>query len=161
MDPRDCYIFGQEALAIVGCLVAAFVVQQLKDVGMQHRDSVLDAIRQVESGGGKYLVSPAGALGPYQLMPATAEALGVEDPFNEAEARSGASKLLDEELERFGSLELALAAYNAGSPRIHRAIKLAGSYKWPEVQRALIKMGLRETAEYVPSVFKEIEKLTA
>lgn len=53
-------------------------------------ERLLDSVKQVESGGNTRAVSPAGALGPYQFMPATAEEYGVKDPFNESQARAGA-----------------------------------------------------------------------
>jgi soluble lytic murein transglycosylase-like protein len=48
-----------------------------------------------------------------QFMPATAADMGV-DPFDPASAIDGAARYLTQNLRRFGSLELALAAYNAG-----------------------------------------------
>ena len=116
-------------------------------------DPLLDAVRQVESGGGKYLKSSAGALGPYQFMPATARAYNLDDPFDEDESRRAARELLIDELEALGSLELALAAYNAGRGRITEAIKRAGSREWDAVKRFLPK----ETREYVPKVFKSMK----
>lgn len=75
---------------------------------------LLDALRQVESSGGKRLVSEAGALGPYQLMPGTAKAYGV-DPMNEEQSRWAAQEILKDGLERFGGLDQALMAYHAGN----------------------------------------------
>ena len=48
-----------------------------------------------------------------QLMPSTAAGLGV-DPFDPAQAVDGAARMLSGNLQRFGSIESALAAYNAG-----------------------------------------------
>ncbi|MFQ5558840.1 MAG: lytic transglycosylase domain-containing protein [Acidimicrobiales bacterium] len=77
------------------------------------RPSVLAAVAKVESGFDPNAVSVAGALGLMQFMPATAAAMGV-DPHDPASAIDGAARYLSENLRRFGSLELALAAYNAG-----------------------------------------------
>ena len=63
-------------------------------------------------------VSSAGALGLGQLMPETAAGLGVQDPFDPAQNLDGAARYLIAQLERFGSIELALAAYNAGPERV-------------------------------------------
>lgn len=57
--------------------------------------------------------SPAGALGLGQLMPATAQGLGV-DPHNRAQNAHGAAKYLRQQYDVFGDWRLALAAYNAG-----------------------------------------------
>ncbi len=75
---------------------------------------LLAAVVQVESGGRPHRISRAGAMGPGQLMPATARGLGVDDPFDSAENVDGAARLLARHLARFRSVRLALAAYNAG-----------------------------------------------
>ncbi len=74
---------------------------------------LLAAVAQAESGGNPAAVSPAGAQGLMQLMPGTARELGV-DPWVPAQAVQGAAQLLSKHLRTFGSVPLALAAYNAG-----------------------------------------------
>ena len=74
---------------------------------------MLAAVAQTESGGNAGAVSPAGAQGLMQLMPSTAKGLGV-DPWVPAQAVDGAAKMLSGYLTKFGSVPLALAAYNAG-----------------------------------------------
>jgi cell wall-associated NlpC family hydrolase len=74
---------------------------------------LLAAVAQTESGGNIAAVSPAGAQGLMQLMPSTAQGLGV-NPWDPAQAVQGAAQLLSGYLSRFGSVPLALAAYNAG-----------------------------------------------
>lgn len=118
-------------------------------------DLILDALRQVESGGDPSAVSHAGAKGPYQFMDATAQAYGLADPFDEETAREAARALLNDEYEALGSLELALAAYNAGRPAVLKAVEKAGSTDWEEVDDFLP----RETRNYVPKIRKELSKL--
>jgi soluble lytic murein transglycosylase-like protein len=60
-------------------------------------------------------VSPAGAQGIAQFMPATAAAYGLRDPFDPAAAIDAQAHLMSDLLERFASIPLALAAYNAGA----------------------------------------------
>jgi peptidoglycan DL-endopeptidase CwlO len=74
---------------------------------------LLAAVAQTESGGNVAAVSPAGAQGLMQLMPSTARGLGV-NPWVPGQAVQGAAQLLSGYLSRFGSVPLALAAYNAG-----------------------------------------------
>ncbi|MCW2492452.1 MAG: lytic transglycosylase [Frankiales bacterium] len=74
---------------------------------------LLAAVAQTESGGDPTAISPAGAQGLMQLMPATAAGLGV-NPWEPGQAIQGAAELLANYLRRFGSVPLALAAYNAG-----------------------------------------------
>ena len=58
--------------------------------------------------------SPAGALGIAQFMPGTARAMGLDDPFDATQAIDAQAHLMRDLLRRFGSVPLALAAYNAG-----------------------------------------------
>ncbi len=58
--------------------------------------------------------SPAGAQGIAQFMPATAAAYGLEDPYDPVASIDAQAHLMSDLLRRFGSAELALAAYNAG-----------------------------------------------
>ncbi|MCB0876286.1 MAG: transglycosylase SLT domain-containing protein, partial [Solirubrobacterales bacterium] len=76
--------------------------------------ALLAAQLMAESGFDPNAVSPAGALGIAQFMPATAAAYGLHDPFEPAAAIDAQARLMAELLGRFGSPELALAAYNAG-----------------------------------------------
>ncbi|WP_206518152.1 NlpC/P60 family protein [Rhodococcus sp. X156] len=75
---------------------------------------LLAAVAQTESGGNAAALSPAGASGLMQIMPATARGLGV-DPLVPAQAVDGAARLLSGYLRDYqGSIPLSLAAYNAG-----------------------------------------------
>lgn len=80
-------------------------------------------MRQVESGGNPNAVSPKGAQGPFQLMPATASSVGVANPFNPQQAQAGATTLLNQLHQRFGNnTQAIIAAYNAGQPRVAQAL---------------------------------------
>ncbi len=75
---------------------------------------LLQALVRVESEARVHRISPAGAMGPGQLMPGTARMLGVEDPFEPGPAVDGSARYLAAQLRRFRDVRLALAAYNAG-----------------------------------------------
>lgn len=81
---------------------------------------LLAAQLQAESGFNPDAVSPAGAQGIAQFMPATARAVGLRDPFDPAQAIVAQAKLMSAHLRRFGSIPLALAAYNAGPGAVER-----------------------------------------
>jgi hypothetical protein len=81
---------------------------------------LLAALAWTESGFNARAVSPAGARGLVQLMPATARGLGV-DPMNAAQALDGGARYLKQQLNLFsGRSDLALAAYNAGPSAVRK-----------------------------------------
>jgi soluble lytic murein transglycosylase-like protein len=75
---------------------------------------LLHALVEVESETRPHRISPAGAMGPGQLMPGTAQMLRVEDPFDPRPALDASARYLAEQLARFEDMRLAVAAYNAG-----------------------------------------------
>jgi soluble lytic murein transglycosylase-like protein len=75
---------------------------------------LLAAQLYAESGFNPFARSPAGAEGIAQFMPGTAAAIGLADPFDPGAAINAQGHLMRDLLGRFGSVPLALAAYNAG-----------------------------------------------
>jgi len=83
--------------------------------------ALIKAIVMAESGYDPQAVSSQGAAGLMQLMPRTAESLGVEDAFNPEHNVNGGVRYFKQLLEEFNcDIELALAAYNAGSSTVKR-----------------------------------------
>ncbi|MDN7452302.1 lytic transglycosylase domain-containing protein [Burkholderia cenocepacia] len=82
--------------------------------------ALLMAVIHVESGGDPRAVSPKGATGLMQLMPATGSAYGARDLFDRRQNIAAGARLLRDLLKRYGSRELALAAYNAGPGAVDR-----------------------------------------
>jgi hypothetical protein len=81
--------------------------------------AVLAAVASQESGFNASARSSAGAVGLMQFMPSTAAGLGV-NPLDPSSSIDGAAKYLSGLQSRFGSLPLALAAYNAGPGAVSR-----------------------------------------
>lgn len=113
--------------------------------------ALLKAVAKAESGFNASAVSPAGAMGVMQLMPSTASSLGVTDPFDARSNIMGGAKLLSQNLKRYnGNIDLALAAYNAGSGNV---AKYGGVPPFAETQNYIKKihkyMGMDLTAGQV------------
>ncbi len=106
-------------------------------------EQVIAAVINQESSFDRTAVSSAGAQGLMQLMPATAESLGVDNPFDAEQNIMAGTKYLRQKLDEFGgSLPLALAAYNAGSGAVN---KYGGIPPY------------KETQNYVSKVMKSID----
>ncbi|MBN8440593.1 MAG: lytic transglycosylase domain-containing protein [Thauera sp.] len=96
------------------------------------------AVVHIESAGRSDARSPKGALGLMQLMPATAQRYGVADAFDADANLRGGIRYLRDLVQQFGSVELALAAYNAGEGAVLRHGRRIPPYA--------------ETQAYVPKV---------
>ncbi|HEU4520415.1 MAG TPA: lytic transglycosylase domain-containing protein [Thermoanaerobaculia bacterium] len=124
--------------------LVAIIREAAQKYGVEER--LLVAVARRESNFRAKAVSPVGARGVMQLMPATAKWLGVRDAFDPREnifAGARYLKMLQKMFE--GDLDLVLAAYNAGptTVRRHRGVP---SY--------------RETQAYVKAIRSELEAAT-
>lgn len=92
-------------------------------------EALIAAVIRTESAFQAGAVSPKGARGAMQIMPDTQKELGLTDPYDpEANVMAG-SAYLRRQLDRFGTVELALAAYNAGPANVE---KYGGVPPFPE-----------------------------
>jgi hypothetical protein len=112
---------GQEVLAAIRATSVRHVANRgLRAIGLADTDwhVLFQALIEAESSYNPTAVSPKGAYGLGQLMPATARELGVDrtDPNQNLE---GAARYLLAQLAEFRDIDLALAAYNAGPHRVH------------------------------------------
>ncbi len=84
-------------------------------------EDLIRSVIQVESSFNPKAVSPVGAKGMMQLMPATAAELGVKNPFNAEENIMGGTLYLSRLLDRYdGDIRSTLAAYNWGMGNLER-----------------------------------------
>lgn len=112
-----------ETQAYPGKIFAALGNAPPFDANGQPTSQLLDAVLKVESGGNPNAVSPAGAQGPYQLMPATATSVGVSNPFDPVQARAGASRYLAQLYKMAnGNPQVALEMYDAGPARVEQSV---------------------------------------
>lgn len=101
--------------------------------------ALLHAVVKVESAYNPEAVSPKGAVGLMQLMPATARRYGVNDATNPNENLTGGAKYLRYLLELFNNdLSLALAGYNAGEGAVMKYKRKIPPY--PETQAYVKKV---------------------
>ncbi|MGA8384180.1 MAG: lytic transglycosylase domain-containing protein [Candidatus Cybelea sp.] len=82
--------------------------------------ALIEAIIENESAFDSNATSSAGARGLMQLMPQTADALGVTDSYDATQNIRGGTRYLRSLLDRFGKVELAVAAYNAGPEAVQK-----------------------------------------
>jgi hypothetical protein len=119
-------------------------------VGRMHNidADLLEAMAEVESGSDPLSVSPKGALGLMQLMPATASGFSVLDPFDPVANVMGAADFLDYLRNRFANnlnlqgLPALLAAYNAGPGAVE---KYGGIPPYPETHKYVRRVVERYT----------------
>lgn len=107
---------------------------------------LVTSVIKAESGFNPVAISPKGAMGVMQLIPATAKRFNVNDPYNPEDNIAGGVKYLKFLLERYqGNVMLAVAAYNAGEGAVDR---YQGVPPYPETQ------------EYVKRVLNHYQNFT-
>ena len=122
----------------------ALIADSIKSAARRYHlpEKLISSVIRAESNFQVDAVSPAGAQGLMQLMPATARELGVDDPFDVRQNIDGGASYLRRMLDRFGGdVRLALAAYNAGPGTVE---KYDGNVPY------------RETQNYIQRVLKGI-----
>jgi soluble lytic murein transglycosylase-like protein len=100
--------------------------------------ALVDSVIQVESNYNARAVSPKGAQGLMQLMPATARRFGVRDTFDPKQNVEGGVKYLKFLQETFKDDRLAIAAYNAGEGAVQ---KFGNVPPYPETMNYVAKVG--------------------
>lgn len=104
------------------------------------------AIIKTESDFDHKAVSSRGAIGLMQLMPRTASGLGIKNPFEPKKNVYGGTRYFADMVRRFGRMDLALAAYNAGPTLVKKLRRIPN---------------LRQTRKYVAKVIRHQKKYSA
>ena len=132
LRPEPIRIPGTEGIPAYGGNYRGEYLHMARDAARKYgipEDLFLRLVQQ-ESGWKVNAESKAGALGLAQLMPATAQRLGV-DPLDPRQNLEGGARYLKRQYDRFGSWRLALAAYNAGPEAV---VKYDGIPPYRETQ---------------------------
>ena len=110
-EARSMRLSGR-LLATPDPLLAEAIDRHARERHLEPR--LVRAVVQVESGYNQRARSNKGAIGLMQLMPGTASDLAVSDPWDLEQNLRGGTSYLRQMIDRFGDIELGLAAYNAG-----------------------------------------------
>lgn len=122
----------------------ALVAKAAKKNGLNRQ--LLTSVIRAESNFHPHAVSSKGALGLMQLMPETARQLAVSNPLNPEQNVQAGARYLKELLGKFGNVNLALAAYNAGPGAVRHYHGVPP---------------FRETREYIKRVRRDMKKTVA
>lgn len=133
----DRRVATKVAASPVGNDLEAIVALHARDTSLE--PDLVKAVIQVESSFDARARSHKGAMGLMQIMPATASMYSVSDPYDPDQNVGVGTKYLRRMLDSFGSLELALAAYNAGPEAVKR---FGGVPPYPET-RAYVEKVMR------------------
>jgi soluble lytic murein transglycosylase-like protein len=153
--------------ALPGTALAMYVVYREPLTRILREENLppeLLAVALVESGFNPIALSPKGARGIWQLMPATARRYGLAvGPMNDhrthpEHSTRAAARYLRDLYKQFGDWKLALAAYNWGEDRVQKVINRTGVRDFDEMAgRGLLPA---ETRKYVPAVLAVWAKLS-
>jgi Transglycosylase SLT domain/D-alanyl-D-alanine carboxypeptidase/Putative Flp pilus-assembly TadE/G-like len=149
LNPRSAPRTSDGRSAVPSFVPAAYADQIARAASRWNISAALIAAQlYVESNFNPFAVSGAGARGIAQFMPGTARTYGLLDPFDAAASISAQAHLMRDLLRRFGSVSLALAAYNAGAG----AVEACGCVPpYPETQAYVTRiLGLMGGAIALP-----------
>ena len=134
------------------------ITQMIREVSDRYRvdPALVRAVIQTESNWNSSAISRKGARGLMQLVPGTAQQLGVDNAFDPKQNLDGGVRYLHSLLERYnGDLDRALAAYNAGPTAVDRA---GGIPQYRETRKYVQKVTdsyFRPGSDRLPRAFDE------
>jgi soluble lytic murein transglycosylase-like protein len=158
---------GRKAIVLLGTVLARYRVYRESLTRILREENLppeLLAVALVESGFNPLALSPKGARGIWQFMPATARRYGLAvGPMNDhrthpEHSTRAAARYLRDLYRQFGDWKLALAAYNWGEDKVQRVIDRTGVRDFDEMARRGLLPA--ETRNYVPAVLAVWMKLS-
>lgn len=134
------------------CLASMPFYSQIDAAAREHDVSaaLLYAMADQESDFNVHARSHVGAYGLFQFMPKTARQYGVKNRSDPAQSAQGAARYLRTLIGEFGTLDLAVAAYNAGPGNVRNWVG--------NTRTDAIDIPFPETKEYVSRVFEKLER---
>lgn len=126
---------GFRELVVTGSEFDSLISRAAEQTGLD--STLIRAVIKTESNFNPQAVSPKGAKGLMQLMPALARYYGVKDPFDPVANIMAGSSYLKDLQNRFGTLEKTLAAYNAGPSRVE---EYGGPPPFTETQKYITRV---------------------
>jgi hypothetical protein len=119
--------------------------------GQPPAPGIVPGVMQAESGGNPNAVSPKGATGGMQLMPGTAQDLGV-NPKDPLENTAGGVSYLGRLRQKYGNDEVALAAYNWGPTNVNKWLANGGDFsKLPAETQQYVQTVMQNTPKGAPA----------
>jgi soluble lytic murein transglycosylase-like protein len=134
------------------------IEEMIREVSARYRvdPALVRAVIQTESNWNSSAVSRKGALGLMQLVPGTAQQLGVYNAFDPKQNLDGGVRYLHTLLERYnGDLDRALAAYNAGPTAVDRAGGIPRYRETREYVHKVTDSYFRPGSDRIPRAFDE------
>lgn len=131
------------------------IIEDAAQINPKLDTALIKAVIEAESNYDANAVSPKGAMGLMQLMPATAARHGVTNPFDPAQNIQGGARELNALMEANANISLALAAYNAGQGAVDT---YKGIPPYEETQTYVVKV-LTKTFHYRQDMIDEEARL--
>lgn len=141
------------ALTLLRSEMPASIVPVVETISNNHGvdPNLVSAVMKAESNFNRFAVSPKGARGLMQLIPATGHRFGVQDFFDPQQNIEGGVRYLKFLLDKFdGNIELALAGYNAGENLVERLGRVPAITETRNYVRKISAMYLKPVAAPTP-----------